>query len=223
MIKCEKVQYKIAHQEIIKDFSLELHAGERVALIGPSGCGKSTILQLLLNTRKLSSGLIEISSKNIAYMPQNDLLLPWLTLGQNIHLPLEARNIAYDPQKMQEQLKHFKVHANAEQYPHELSGGMKSRVNLIRALNMSDELILLDEPFSKLDYLTHLGITDWFKGELMQTNLAMLLVTHNIDEAIKLCDRIIVLSHKPSTTSHNFLVCDYQKADLKAKIVNSLL
>lgn len=222
MINCQQLSYNINEEIIIEQFSLKLKPKERVAIIGPSGCGKSTILKLLLGIKEHTSGTLQVTPSKLAYMPQNDLLLPWLTIGENICLPLEAQAIKCESKKVAEQLAHFKVDASAEQYPHELSGGMKSRINLIRALNMSEELLLLDEPFSKLDYLTHLEITEWFKEELKNSELAILLVTHNIEEAIKLCDRIIVLSQKPARITTEFLTCEYSKEELKRKIIENL-
>ncbi len=223
MINCQDIAYSIDGVKIIDQINLSVASGEKLALVGPSGCGKSTILKMILNSIKSYTGQIKIDCQQIAYMPQNDLLLPWLTIGENIHLVNEAKGLAYDEKKIQNQLDLFKVAVKTKDYPHELSGGMKSRVNLIRALNMSEELILLDEPFSKLDYLTHLELTDWFKGELIKTNLSMLLVTHNIDEAIKLCDRIIVLSAKPAHITHEFVTNDYQSEKLKEKIIDVLI
>ncbi len=222
MIEIKDLTFTIDEELIIDDLSLSIKQHEQIAIVGPSGCGKTTLLKLLLNLLKPSSGEIENKFTDFGYMPQKDLLLPWLTIGENIALPKDIIGSEMSNDEIRKVLKKFKVEAKLTMYPHELSGGMQSRINLIRALMMSDQLIFLDEPFAKLDYLTHLSITNWFKQICQQKKLTSVLVTHNIDEAIELADRIVVLSAKPATIISEYIVNDYQVQDLKQQIITAL-
>ncbi len=222
MINFKDVSYEIEQNEIFANFNLTIKPKQKVAIVGPSGCGKSTLLRLMLKLIKPTTGKVEINSKSYGYMPQNDLLFDWLTVGENINLPNALKAKELDDESLQALLDKFHVNAKIDEYPNSLSGGMKSRVNLMRALNMSDELLLLDEPFSKLDYLTHLKITSWFKEFINTQALTTVLVTHNIDEAILLADRIIVLSAKPAQVVDDIMVNDLDKELIKAKIIKEL-
>ncbi len=222
MIVINDLFYKIDNTEIITDLNLTINDGEQIAIVGPSGCGKTTLLKLLLNLIEPTNGTITNDASSTGYMPQKDLLLPWLTIGENISLPKEIAGNNLTEEEIVQILKEFQVDAHPQNYPHELSGGMQSRINLIRALMMSNEVIFLDEPFAKLDYLTHLSITNWYGKIIKEKNLTSVLVTHNIDEAIKLADRIIVLSAKPAKIIDEYCVASYDKDDLKAKVIDSL-
>lgn len=222
MINFQDVTYEINQNKVLENINLTINSGEKVAIVGPSGCGKSTILKLMLDLIKPSSGKINVTTKYLGYMPQNDLLFPWLSVGENINLPNALKAKELDDESLQALLDKFHVNAKITDYPTNLSGGMKSRVNLIRALNMSDEILLLDEPFSKLDYLTHLKITSWFKEFINTQALTTVLVTHNIDEAILLADRIIVLSAKPAQIVDDIIVNDFDKELIKSKIIKEL-
>lgn len=222
MINFKDVTYEINQNKVLKNINLTIKANEKVAIVGPSGCGKSTILKLMLDLIKPSSGKVNITTKYLGYMPQNDLLFPWLNVGENINLPCELRKESLSDNELQGLLNKFHINTNISEFPKNLSGGMKSRVNLIRSLNMSDELLLLDEPFSKLDYLTHLKITSWFKEFINSQALTIVLVTHNIDEAIALADRIIVMSDKPARIIDDIVVNPEDKEVIKQKIISEL-
>ncbi len=211
--------------KIFENFNLTIKEQTKVAIIGTSGCGKSTLLKLLLEINQPNSGTIKITndSKMIGYMPQNDSLLQWYTIEQNIMLPLKINKIKL-PKPLAELVKEFGLDPQIlTKYPRELSGGMKSRVALIRASLMSSNLLILDEPLSRLDYLTHQQILSWLKHQLQQLATTMLLVTHNIEEAITLCERIIVLKDNPVQITADYDVSLWNEFELKQQIINDLI
>lgn len=184
--------------EVLRGFDLIVQQGEFVALVGPSGCGKTTLLNLLSGNEAPSSG--SISRKGVVRMVyQQDGLLPWLTVVQNIalglrHVPKEADRT----QQAGEMLHFIGLDGFGESYPHQLSGGMKQRVELARALAGESDILLMDEPFSALDYLTRLRMRQELSRLLSERPRTVVFVTHDIDEAAQLADRIVVLSARPA-------------------------
>ncbi len=192
--------------QALKDINLEINREEFIAIVGPSGCGKTTILSLIAGLIKPSFGEIKIMDKEpnpkldlCAYMFQRDNLLPWRTIEKNIYFGLELKH------KNSKENKQFAL-TLAEKYglkdflkkhPNELSGGMRQRVALIRTLSLKPELLLLDEPFSALDYQTRLELCDDIFKIIKNEKKTAILVTHDIQEAISMADRIIVLSARP--------------------------
>ena len=194
--------------EAIKNISLNIHKGEIVGIVGPSGCGKSTLLSIIAGLIKPSSGDVFInkekvvnSSRNIGYMFQNDQLLEWRTILHNVMLGIEIqRKLSFETYKMaEEMLEKYGLGDFKNSYPSQLSGGMRQRAALIRTLLLEPDFLLLDEPFSALDYQTRLAIADEIGIILKKENKTGLLVTHDIAEAISLCDRIVILSNRPAT------------------------
>lgn len=194
--------------EAIKDISLNIYEGEIVGIVGPSGCGKSTLLSIVAGLIKPSSGDVFInqervmeSSENIGYMFQNDQLLEWRNILHNVMLGIEIqRKLSPETYKMAEQmLEKYGLGDFKHSYPSQLSGGMRQRAALIRTLILKPDFLLLDEPFSALDYQTRLAIADEVGIILKKENKAGLLVTHDIAEAISLSDRIVILSRRPAT------------------------
>lgn len=187
--------------EAIKEFNLELDKGQIISLVGPSGCGKSTVLSIISGLDKEYIGTILKDSKlRIAYMLQSDALLPWLTiydnaiLGLKLQKKLTKENLEYvDYLLYCYNLREFK-----DNYPKSLSGGMKQRVALIRTLALKPDLLLLDEPFSALDQQSRLLISDDVYKIIRKEQKTVILVTHNIEEAIIFSDKVIVLSKRPS-------------------------
>ncbi|MBR6542366.1 MAG: ABC transporter ATP-binding protein [Anaerotignum sp.] len=189
----------------VSNFSLSVDHGEFIAIVGPSGCGKSTILSILAGLLPPSSGSFSVNG-NIGYMLQKDHLLPWRTIEKNALLGLEVQRnltpetISYTEHLLEQYgLADFKNH-----YPSQLSGGMRQRVALIRTLAVKPDLLLLDEPFSALDYQTRLTVSDEIGSIIRKEKKTAILVTHDIAEAISLADRVIVLSKRPASVKAIF-------------------
>ena len=186
----------------VEDFSFNLKKGEFVAIVGPSGCGKSTILSVLCGLEEKSGGDIELKENaNIGYMLQQDSLFEWKNILNNCLLGLEINK------KLNKESKEYVINLLNTyglkdfiySYPDNLSGGMRQRVALIRTLATNPDLLLMDEPFSALDYQSRLVISDDIYNILRKENKTMIMVTHDIAEAISMCDKVIVLSNRPAT------------------------
>ena len=185
----------------IKDCDLKVSKGEIIALVGPSGCGKSTLLSIISELDKDYQGeVIKSDNLKIAYMLQSDALFPWLTIYENAILGLKVQkmlteeNLTY----VDYLLKFYNLDEFKNKYPKSLSGGMKQRVALIRTLALKPDLLLLDEPFSALDQQARLVISDDVYKIIKKEKKTVILVTHNIEEAITFADRVIVLTKRPS-------------------------
>lgn len=190
----------------LENISFQIKNQEFVSIVGPSGCGKTTILSLISGLIKASSGEIKVLDKipnpkdNVCgYMFQRDNLLPWRTIEKNIYFGLELKH-----QKTKERKDYalslaekYGLKDFLKKHPSELSGGMRQRVSLIRTLSLKPELLLLDEPFSALDYQTRLELCDHIFQIIKSEKKTAILVTHDIYEAISMSDRIIVLSARP--------------------------
>ena len=184
----------------VSHLSLSVQAGEFISIVGPSGCGKSTILSMLAGQLAPSEGSIYIGG-TIGYMLQKDYLLQWRSIRSNALLGLEIqkkltpKNIAYvDTLLTQYGLGDFK-----NSLPNQLSGGMRQRAALIRTLAVRPDILLLDEPFSALDYQTRLSVSDEIGTIIREEGKTAILVTHDISEAISMADRILILSARPAT------------------------
>src|SRR4029078_11543306 len=184
--------------EVFHDLSLEISQGEFVAVVGPSGCGKTTLLNVLSGFLKPSSGSVNCSGR-VRMVYQHDSLLPWKTAAQNIALGLRDLPVEAERERqLKEMLRLIKLEEFAAHYPHQLSGGMRQRVELARALAGDTDILLLDEPFSSLDYLTRLRLRRELARMLEELPRTVVLVTHDIEEAAQLADRILVLSDRPA-------------------------
>lgn len=186
----------------IDNFSFDLNEGEFVAIVGPSGCGKSTILSILCGLETMTSGELEIASNtNIGYMLQQDSLFNWRTILDNCLLGLEIQNISNEQNKnyVLNLLETYGLKDFINTYPNNLSGGMRQRVALIRTLATKPDILLLDEPYSALDYQTRLAVSDDVYNIIKKEKKTVIMVTHDIAEAISMADRIIVLSKRPGT------------------------
>ncbi len=185
----------------IRNVNFYVDKGSFVSILGPSGCGKTTLLSILSGLSKQTSGDVVLSdNNNIGYMFQKDTLFEWLTVLDNCYLPLKIKKILFDDNKdyVNKLLRDFGLWDFKDMYPKELSGGMRQRVALIRSLATNPDLLLLDEPFSALDYQTKLVLYQEVLDGVKGLDKTVVLVTHNIQEAISLSDKIIILSKRPS-------------------------
>lgn len=207
-------------KEIVKDISIHLEKGEIVSLLGVSGSGKTTLFNIVSGLEKPDSGEVYLKNENItgkpgtvSYMLQKDLLLPYYTVADNVSLPLRIKNglSKKDARKRAEELfAQFGLEGCENKYPSQLSGGMRQRAALLRTYLASDKVALLDEPFSALDTITKGAIHRWYLDIMEEIKLSTLFVTHDIDEAIFLSDRVYVLSGDPGKISHEIII-DYPK------------
>lgn len=185
----------------IEDFSLNIEKGDFIAIVGPSGCGKSTILSILCGLEEKTDGDIDINNNiKIGYMLQQDSLFEWRTILDNCLLGLEIKNELNDESRNHviELLNNYGLKDFIYNYPNSLSGGMRQRVALIRTLATNPDLLLMDEPFSALDYQSRLAISDDIYSILKKEKKTMVLVTHDIAEAISMCNKVVVMSNRPS-------------------------
>lgn len=201
--------------EALKDIELEIHQGEFVSFLGPSGCGKSTLLSIIAGLLKPTFGEVRVNGKNpmktkntIGYMLQQDYLFPWKTIRENtslgaslLQLPSQETDIMVLALLEEMGLSKF-----IDSYPHELSGGMRQRASLVRTLVTNPTLLLLDEPFSALDFQTKLKMEDLVLSTLKSYDKTAILVTHDISEAIAMSDRIILFSKHPGKIHRVFEV-----------------
>ena len=193
--------------EALRDISFTVEEGEFVSIVGPSGCGKSTLLSLICGLEPPTGGRVLVDGKpvtapsgRVGLMPQRDQLFEWRTIWGNVTLGLELEGGPGGAAKAQTQalLEQYGLGAFAQKRPSQLSGGMRQRCALIRTLATGPRLLLLDEPFSALDYQTRLSVSADIHGIIRREHKTALLVTHDISEAISLSDRIVVLSRRPA-------------------------
>ena len=192
--------------EVIRNLSLTIPEGEFVAIVGPSGCGKTTLLNLLAGFERPSAGSIGCQGR-VRMVYQEDGLFPWATVTENIELGL--RHIADRRERKRqvgELLKIIHIEGFEHHYPRQLSGGMRQRVELARALAGGSDILLLDEPFSALDYLTRLRMRSELARVLREMPRTAVLVTHDIEEAAQLADRIPVLTARPARIRRQFRI-----------------
>ena len=191
----------------LSSISFNVEKGEFVAIIGPSGCGKTSILSIIAGLLKPSGGKVTLCGEeikkgknSIGYMLQKDELFPWRTIEENAYLPLEVKKLksADEKKKVNRLLEKYGLWEFRKKYPSQLSGGMRQRAALIRTMASSPDLLLLDEPFSALDYQTRLSVCDDLYEIIKNEKKTTLLVTHDISEALSTADRIIVLTKRPS-------------------------
>lgn len=201
--------------EALRNVSFSALDGQFVSLVGPSGCGKTTILSVVAGLIKPTSGKVTIdgqtassSSGDVGYMLQRDSLLPWRTIEANVMLGLEIlkKNTPEAREYALALVEKYGLSDFLKHYPSQLSGGMRQRVALIRTLAFKPKTLLLDEPFSALDFQTRLEVTDDVRAIIREENVTTLLVTHDISEAVSMSDRILVLSPRPATVKRDFSV-----------------
>jgi len=191
----------------LRDVDLDVATGEFVCIIGASGCGKSTILNLVAGLDKPTAGVVEVHSRP-ALMFQESALFPWLTIEANVELPMRLAGVPRSERKDRSAALLSTVHLDgfARKRPHQLSGGMRQRAALARAFAQDADLLLMDEPFGALDAMTRDVLHDELAALVAQRGLTVLFVTHNVREAARLADRIVVMSPRPGRVTTEFAV-----------------
>ena len=186
-------------KDVLENITFNLNEGEIIAIVGPSGSGKSTLLNIISKLIEPTEGEIYVDGE-IGYMFQRDHLFNWRTVWKNIMLGLEIKKEKNQENidKTKELLTKYGLIDFINSYPQELSGGMRQRIALIRTLATNPQVLLLDEPFSALDYQTRINVSEDIFKMIKDSNVSAILVTHDISEAIAMADRVIVLSHRPA-------------------------
>lgn len=232
-LRTENISKSFGEKKVIDEISIHLDEGEIVCLLGVSGSGKTTLFNVISGLYKPDGGKIFLSDKDItgepgkiSYMLQKDLLQPYYTVLDNVCLPLiikkgmkkkEARETA-SPLFAQ-----FGLDGTQKKYPAQLSGGMKQRAALLRTYLSSDGVALLDEPFSALDTITKSSIHEWYLNIMQEIKLSTLFVTHDIDEAILLSDRIYILSGSPGKITAEFKISEKKPRDNSFTMTNEFI
>lgn len=197
--------------EALRDINLSIQAGEFISIVGPSGCGKSTLLSLISGMLRPTKGQVLIdghevtgTSPKVGYMLQHDHLFEWRDVLSNLMVGAEIRNMDKKAARQHalELLERYGLGGFAQHSPSQLSGGMRQRVALIRTLVAKPNILLLDEPFSALDYQTRLTLSDEVYHIIKDQGKTAILVTHDLSEAISMADRVMVMSRRPSTISN---------------------
>jgi len=194
-----------ARQEVLAGIDLSVHEGEFVSIIGPSGCGKSTLLNIIAGLDQPDSGMVELADADgsmlgqTGYMQQKDLLLPWRSVLDNTILGLELKGVPRRQarEQAQEYTEEFGLKGFENQYPYALSGGMRQRAAFLRTMLMDQDVILLDEPFGALDALTRVQMQEWLLQIWESLNKTIVLITHDVDEALLLSDRVYLMTARP--------------------------
>ncbi len=215
--------------EALKDINLDIYNNEIIGIVGPSGCGKSTLLSIISGLIKPTNGQVKVNGKlvdkplkNIGYMFQSDQLFEWRNILNNVVIGLEIQGKLNKKslETAKDMLISYGLKDFIYSYPYQLSGGMRQRVALIRTLLLEPDLLLLDEPFSALDYQTRLAISDEIGIILKKEEKTAIMVTHDISEAISLSDKIVVLSNRPGTIKEVIdinLTCQGEKSPIKCR------
>ncbi len=215
MLKVEGITKSFGGTQIIKQVSMELREGEIVSLLGVSGGGKTTLFHVIAGLSLPDEGRILLDGEDItgqtgkvSYMLQKDLLFPHRTIMDNVILPLLIRGKSKTEARktVQPFFAEFGLEGTESQYPNQLSGGMKQRAALLRTYLFSEQVALLDEPFSALDMLTKQSVHKWYLDVMEKIRLSTIFITHDIDEAILLSDRIYILSGKPGTITKEIVI-----------------
>jgi NitT/TauT family transport system ATP-binding protein len=192
----------------LDNVSLTVRRGEFICLLGASGCGKSTLLSLVAGLDEITGGILDIDGHRVALMFQEAALFPWLTVAGNIELALRLRGVGKAARRARaaELLEVVRLKGFGEKRPHELSGGMRQRVALARALAQDADVLLMDEPFGALDAMTRDILHDELERIWREQHLTVLFVTHNVREAVRLGNRVVLLSSRPGRVIEDYAV-----------------
>jgi len=187
--------------DVLCDIDFTLNEAESLAVLGPSGCGKTTLLRILLGLEKADAGSFSQLLDRAGYLPQGSLLFPWKSVIENIELPMQLQGIAREERRsrIRSHLAIFGIEGFQSVYPFELSGGMQQRVALLRAVMAGAHTLILDEPFGALDAVTRHRLQDWLVEVIEQLDCSMIFVTHDLEEAVVLAHRILVMCERPAS------------------------
>ncbi|MFR8012411.1 MAG: ABC transporter ATP-binding protein [Clostridia bacterium] len=206
ILKVTHVSKRFGDHQVLEDISISLQKGELVSLLGVSGAGKTTLFNVISGLYRPETGQVLLNGEDvtgrpgrISYMLQKDLLLPYRTVVDNVALPLIVKGIPKKEARARagDLFAQFGLDGTQKKYPHQLSGGMRQRAALLRTYLASDGVALLDEPFSALDTITKGAMHEWYLNIMEKIDLSTIFITHDMDEAVKLSDRIYILSGKP--------------------------
>ncbi len=228
----QNVSVSYDRNKIIENISIELSKGEIVSLLGVSGAGKTTLFNVVSGLLQPDSGKVYLDNEDItgiagrvSYMLQKDLLLPFKTVVDNVALPLIIKG--EKKKKARETASgyftEFGLEGTQKKYPHQLSGGMRQRAALLRTYLFSNEIALLDEPFSALDTITKTGMHKWYLEVMERIKLSTLFITHDIDEAILLSDRIYIMTGKPGKISNEIIISEPKPRRKEFNVSNEFL
>ncbi|MDF2676449.1 MAG: ABC-type nitrate/sulfonate/bicarbonate transport system, ATpase component [Bacillota bacterium] len=192
----------------IEDISFKIEKGEIVSIVGPSGCGKSTILSILAGLEKPSGGEVLLNTQSIGFMFQKDQLYEWRNIFKNCMLGLEIqhKDTEENKDKVIQMLTKYGLYNFRNHYPSQLSGGMRQRAALVRTLAIEPDLLLLDEPFSALDYQTRLAVGNEVGEILRREKMTAIMVTHDIPEAVSISDRVIIFTERPAKIKKEYII-----------------
>ncbi len=229
-LNVHRVGKSFGDHEILNDFSLSLRTGEFVSIVGRSGVGKTTLLRMIAGLDVPDSGEIRHAGGDqprlgqVGYMPQRDSLMPWRRVLDNIAIAGELKRESKQSARMHayDQLQQFGLETFARHRPSELSAGMRQRVSLLRTFYPENNLVLLDEPFASLDAITRTESQNWLAENFVGQGRSLLLVTHDIDEALRLSNRVLVLGGSPATIIDEVVVGS-DPAGLEERLLSSLL
>jgi ABC-type nitrate/sulfonate/bicarbonate transport system ATPase subunit len=201
VLAVSNLRKRFGELEVLRSLEFTLHPGESLAILGPSGCGKTTLLRILLGLEPADAGSISRVLDRAGYLPQGSLLLPWKRVIENLELPMQLRGVGRTQRRasIRSHLPTFGLEGFEQAFPFELSGGMQQRVALLRAVIAGAQTLVLDEPFGALDTLTRNRLQEWLADIVEQISCSMLFVTHDLDEAVVLSHRILVLSERPAS------------------------
>lgn len=225
MIRIENLAKKYGETIILDDINLNIENGEFVSIIGPSGCGKSTLINIISGLNDKSSGSLVVDNEEITKASvdrimvfQNAALFPWLTVYDNVAFGLKniTKNSEEIKKKVNNILKKVHLFKYKDKYPHELSGGMKQRVSIARSIVMDPKILLMDEPFSALDEQTRMLLHNELQQIWIETKKTILFVTHNIREAVKLSDRVIIMGTRPGRIIDDIRISDAHPRQLNS-------
>ncbi len=208
VLEFQNVSFSYPNSEfsLVDSLNFTIQDGEFISIVGASGSGKSTLFRLITGLEQETKGSILINGQNlgnrlgkVGYMPQQDLLLPWRTIIDNASLPLELKGMKKSQalKQAQELLEEFGLKGVEQRFPSDLSGGMKQRVSFLRSVLSGSNVLLLDEPFSALDAITRLSMQEWLLEQWQKRKHTILFITHDVNEALFLSDRIFIVSDTP--------------------------